>query len=118
MRKLGNKCFEEFDPLGRDLPDRSGMPRDIATRPRQPHREPIANGIAAEGHDDRDGPRRSLDGPNGRGWRGDDHVGFETNEVPREIRHPFSATARMPRLYDKVLPLDIAEIAKPFPERL
>jgi hypothetical protein len=88
------------------------MPGDIATRSGQSGSEAFADRITTEGHHDRDRPRCLLDGSYRWGWRDDDHVDVEANDLRRQIGKHFELAVRISRVDQGSPALDVAEVAQ------
>src|SRR2546425_2147508 len=81
-----------------------------------PATKPSSTGT--EGHDDGNRLRCLLGGSYRWGWRGDNHVDFEPNEVGRKTRKLFKPAVRISGLDRRVLSLDVAEGAQALAEGL
>ena len=83
-----------------------------------PAANPSPDGVTGEGHHDGNGPGGLLDGPDGRGRPGDDHVDLEANELRRQLLKPLGAAVRVARFEQDALPFDVPEGAEALAKRL
>ena len=116
-RDPGDGLFQEFHPLPAQVLREGRQPRDVPAWSGEARDETGPHRVARERHDDGDcgggllAPQRPVSAC-------DDDVHLEANQVGGQAWEPFGSSLR-PSVFDaEVPPLDVAELAKPLPERL
>jgi len=109
---------ENLQSLSTELRGDHGQPRDISAGAGQARDEPLPHGIATAQHDDGDRLRRLLGGESRDPALGDDDIHFETDQLGRQIRKPFSSSVCVPDLEGYVPSFDVTQLAQALSEHV
>src|SRR4030095_15291381 len=119
VRALGQRLLEEFQPLAGEPVTKVAQARDVPPRVRQAGDESFRYRIIGGGrHHDWDRVGGLLGRADGGAAPGHNQVHLELDQLGRQVAETFLTSLGIAVLNDKVLALDVAEIAQPLPESL